>query len=97
MWGRRVIRTRQRQSISFRLLSGAGLVGIDKSDQDGTNWVSKARDFFNVRNGQLVYLNNYSSHSGGDWWYDLMPNVYFHQLRWLFTDAAPDFAPQLSR
>jgi hypothetical protein len=50
-----------------------------------------------VRNGQLVYLNNYSSHSGGDWWYDLMPNVYFHQLRWLFTDAAPDFAPQLSR
>lgn len=73
---------------------GAGLVGIDKSDQDGTNWVSKARDFFNVRNGQLVYLNNYSAHSGGDWWYDLMPNVYFHQLRWLYPDAAPDFAPQ---
>lgn len=37
-------------------------------------------DFFNARNGQNVYLNNFSSRSGSDWWYDVMPNVYFYQL-----------------
>ncbi|MFO7617131.1 MAG: LamG-like jellyroll fold domain-containing protein [Bacteroidales bacterium] len=73
---------------------GAGLIGINKSDQDGMNWAAKARDFFNLRNGQMVYLNNYSARSGSDWWYDLMPNVYFHQLRWLYPDAAPEFSQQ---
>lgn len=37
-------------------------------------------DFFNAKNGQNVYLNNFSATSGNDWWYDLMPNVYFYQL-----------------
>lgn len=37
-------------------------------------------DFYNVRNGENVYLNGFSSKSGKDWWYDVMPNVYFYQL-----------------
>ncbi|MDZ4715999.1 MAG: LamG-like jellyroll fold domain-containing protein [Cytophagales bacterium] len=61
-------------------LVGASLVGLDKANQSGTNWVLKAKDFFNSANGQNVYLNGYSSSSGGDWWYDLMPNVFFYQL-----------------
>ncbi|MDE6528840.1 MAG: hypothetical protein K2L78_07330, partial [Muribaculaceae bacterium] len=42
--------------------------------------VEGVMDFFNAKNGQNVYLNNFSATSGKDWWYDLMPNVYFYQL-----------------
>lgn len=42
--------------------------------------VEGVMDFFNAANGQNVYLNNFSARSGKDWWYDLMPNVYFYQL-----------------
>jgi hypothetical protein len=73
---------------------GASLVGIDKSNQGGRNWVSMAKDFFNLRNGQNVYLNNYSTTSGSDWWYDVMPNIFFYQLRSLYPDAAPEFEAQ---
>jgi hypothetical protein len=59
---------------------GSTLVGIDKSNQNGVNWVIKAKDFFNKSNGQDVYLNSYSVFSGKDWWYDVMPNLYFYQL-----------------
>jgi hypothetical protein len=75
---------------------GASLVGIDKSNQDGMNWVAMSKDFFNLQNGQNVYLNNYSTVSGSDWWYDLMPNVYFYQLQALYPDAAPEFSGQFS-
>ena len=61
-------------------LVGASLAGIDKSNQNGINWVLKAKDFFNKANGQNVYLNGSSSASGSDWWYDVMPNVFFYQL-----------------
>ncbi len=75
---------------------GASLTGIDKSNQNGTNWVAKAKDFFNLNNAQNVYLNNYSTTSGNDWWYDVMPNVYFYQLRSLYPAAAPEFNNQFT-
>lgn len=59
---------------------GATLVGKDKSNQAGVNWVLKTKDFFNKKNQQNIYLNNYSGTSGNDWWYDVMPNVFFYQL-----------------
>jgi hypothetical protein len=74
-------------------LVGATLVGIDKSNQEGVNWVLKAKDFYNKKNGQLVYLNGYSTTSGGDWWYDVMPNVYFYQLYDQYP-TTPDFQDQ---
>lgn len=43
-------------------------------------------DFYNLKNKESVYLNNFSSKSGGDWWYDVMPNVYFYQLYHLTED-----------
>lgn len=73
---------------------GASLAGVDKSNQNGMNWVAMAKDFYNKKNGQNVYLNNYSTKSGSDWWYDVMPNVYFYQLRNLYPDAAPEFGSQ---
>ncbi len=63
---------------------GATLMGIDKSNQNGIDWTSKTKDFFNRANGQNVYLNGWSTASGNDWWYDLMPNVYFYQLYALY-------------
>lgn len=75
---------------------GASLVGIDKSNQNGENWVTKAKDFFNLENGQNVYLNGYSTTSGGDWWYDMMPNVYFYQLQHLYPNAAAEFSTQFT-
>jgi hypothetical protein len=67
---------------------GATLVGINKSDQNGINWAIKANDFFNKANGQNVYLNGYATTSGNDWWYDVMPNVYFYQLYSHYPDLA---------
>ncbi len=61
-------------------LVGASLVGIDKSNQFGMNWILYSQDYFNRANGELIYLNNRGGSSGGDWWYDMMPNIYFLQL-----------------
>lgn len=74
-------------------LVGATLAGIDKSDHNGVNWTIKSKDFFNLANGQNVYLNGYSATSGSDWWYDLMPNVFFYQLSSLYP-GDPDFKDQ---
>ncbi len=73
----------------------ASLVGIDKSNQFGNNWVLKTKDFFNKANGQNVYLNSYSGASGSDWWYDLMPNVFFYQLYSLYPNTQ-DFNTQFT-
>lgn len=75
---------------------GASLMGIDKSNQMGHNWVATVADFFNMKNGQNVYLNNYSTISGSDWWYDVMPNVYFYQLYSLYPSGFPGFSYQFA-
>ncbi|WP_160143730.1 LamG-like jellyroll fold domain-containing protein [Chryseolinea soli] len=74
---------------------GATLVGIDKSNQNGVNWAIKVKDFFNKANGQNVYLNGYATTSGSDWWYDVMPNVYFYQLYSQYPTLT-DFNEQLT-
>ncbi|MEO6132124.1 MAG: laminin G, partial [Saprospiraceae bacterium] len=61
-------------------LVGATLVGVDKTNQYGMNWVLMSQDYFNKNNGENLYLNNIGGHSGADWWYDMMPNVWFYQL-----------------
>lgn len=74
-------------------LVGASLAGVDKRDQFGENWVRMARDFFNSKNGENIYLNNYSGSSGNDWWYETMPNVFFYQLYDLYPETS-DFDQQ---
>jgi hypothetical protein len=59
---------------------GASLVGVDKSNQSGTNWVQMCQEWFNKANGENVYLNSAGSPTGDDWWYETMPNVFFYQL-----------------
>jgi hypothetical protein len=72
---------------------GAGLAGIDKSNQNDMNWVLMCREWFNKTNGQNVYLNSPSSSTGDDWWYETMPNVFFYQLYSQYP-STPEFSGQ---
>ena len=74
---------------------GATLVGVDKSDQNGINWVLMCEEFFNHRPEENVYLNGPVSASGSDWWYDTMPNVFFYQLYSLYPHTG-DFDYQFT-
>ena len=76
-------------------LVGASLVGIDKSDQNGYNWVLMAEEFFNRRPEENVYLNLPITTSGDDWWYETMPNVFFYQLYDLYPGTG-DFEHQFT-
>lgn len=71
-------------------LVGATLAGVDKTNQFGRNWLLMSQDFFNKANGENLYLNNASTSSGNDWWYDMMPNIYFYQLYDLYPDMGGD-------
>lgn len=73
---------------------GATLVGIDKSNQNGFDWVLGCEEWFNRRPEENVYLNGPTAQSGDDWWYALMPNVFFYQLYDLYPGTG-DFDFQL--
>ncbi len=75
---------------------GASLVGIDKSNRNGMNFVLMCEEWFNKTNGELVYLNHPSSSTGDDWWYETMPNVFFYQLYDLYP-AVGDFDYQFRK
>ena len=68
-------------------LLGAGLVGIDKTNQDGKNYVKMIQNYFNAANGWNIMMNNTNPSVallgggyGRDWWYDVFPNVLFYGL-----------------
>jgi hypothetical protein len=65
---------------------GAALVGIDKSNQNGYNWVSMCQEWFNKKDGLLVFQNGADGQTTDDWWYETMPNVFFYQLYSLFPN-----------
>ncbi len=73
---------------------GASIVGIDKSNQAGTNWVVMGEEWFNGADGQNVYLNTPSSGTGDDWWYETMPNVFAFQIASLYPSTG-DFGARI--
>ncbi|MDO8368413.1 MAG: LamG-like jellyroll fold domain-containing protein [Saprospiraceae bacterium] len=77
-------------------LVAASLVGADKTNQFGRNWLLMSQDFFNKANGENIYLNNAGASSGGDWWYDMMPNVFFYQLYDLYPNLGTEANVQFS-
>lgn len=66
---------------------GATLVGIDKSNQNGYNFVLMSEEWFNRRLSQNVYKNHPVDDSGDDFWYITMPNVFFYQLASLYPST----------
>jgi hypothetical protein len=66
---------------------GASLVGIDKSDQDGRDWVRMCQSYFNADNGTRIFQDytrggTLAPGAGPSWsfWYDLLPNILFFAL-----------------
>lgn len=72
---------------------GATLAGIDKSNQNGYNWVEMCQEWFNKNNGLMVYKNHPDDQTSDDWWYETMPNVFFYQLYSLYPNTG-DFHNQ---
>ena len=66
---------------------GATLSGINKTNQFDHNWVLMSEDFFNHRVDENIYLNNPTTNSGHDWWYETMPNIFFYQLNALYPNT----------
>jgi len=73
----------------------ASLAGIDKSNQNGNNWVLMCEEYFNRRPEQNVYLNHPVASTGSDWWYETMPNVFFYQLYDMYPNTG-DFEYQFT-
>ena len=65
---------------------GATLVGIDKSQQNGHDYVAMLKNYFNKDNGWQVIQNftNKGAHIGGgygnDFWYEVHNNVLFYSV-----------------
>ena len=72
---------------------GASLVGIDKSSQQGLNYVSMLKNYFNKETGWNIMMNNTAPEVamlgggyGRDWWYDVYPNVLFYAIWDMYPD-----------
>ncbi|MBI3578642.1 MAG: laminin G, partial [Ignavibacteriales bacterium] len=76
-------------------VTSAALVGIDKRNQNGSNWALMCEEYFNKRPSENVYLNRPVAKSGNDWWYETMPNVFFYQLYHFYPDVG-DFKNQFT-
>ena len=76
---------------SLGALLSAGLVGIDKTNQENYNYVKMVQNYFNSDNGWNIMMNNTSGEIamlgggyGRDWWYDVFPNVLYYAVSDLF-------------
>lgn len=76
---------------------GATLVGLNKSDQKGLNYVRMLKNYFNKDTGWDIMMNNTAPEVallgggyGRDWWYDVYPNVLFYAIVDQYP-SEPDF------
>jgi hypothetical protein len=79
---------------SLTCILGAGLVGIDKTHQNGYNYVKMVQNYFNTDNGWNIMMNNtcpevakLGGGYGRDWWYDVLPNVLYYAICDIFPDV----------
>ncbi len=76
---------------SLEALISAGLLGIDKTNQHGFNYVKMVQNYFNTGNHWNIVMNNtcpeVALNGGGygrDWWYDVFPNVLYYAVADLY-------------
>jgi len=79
---------------SLNSLISAGLMGIDKTNQNGFNYVKMAQNYFNSTNKWNIVMNNTNpgvALAGGgygrDWWYDVYPNVLYYGVAAIFPNV----------
>ena len=72
---------------SLAALLGGGLVGIDKTSQNGYNYVKMVQNYFNSDNGWNIVMNNtcpevalLGGAYGRDWRYEDIPNVLYYAV-----------------
>jgi hypothetical protein len=63
---------------------GASLTGIDKSNQNGKDWVSMIMNYYSPENG--VYLNNVPGRTGETFWYEILPNILFYRVAYHYPN-----------
>lgn len=73
---------------------GASMVGIDKTNQQGLDFVRMAHSYFNSADGENLYLNRLETHTGQTFWYELYPNILAWQLH-AAVPKAPGFNTRL--
>ncbi len=71
----------------------ATLVGINKSNQNGYNWVEMCENWYNIDTEQFIYLNGKHTRTGS-FWYDLLPNLLFYQLAYYYPETG-DFQNEI--
>lgn len=76
------------------VLSGT-LIGIDKSNQNGLNYVAMLKNYFNRATGWDIMQNNTNPTAGAagggyarDWWYDVFPNLMFYAIADRYADES---------
>ncbi|RYJ44202.1 hypothetical protein [Flavobacterium beibuense] len=66
---------------------GATLIGIDKTNDRGIDYVGMLKNYFNSETGWDIMMNNtcpevalLGGGYGRDWWYDVYPNLLFYAI-----------------
>jgi len=79
---------------SYNSIISAGLLGIDKTNQHGYNFVKMSQNYFNSTTKWNIVMNNTNPEvamAGGgygrDWWYDVYPNVLYYGVAALFPNV----------
>jgi hypothetical protein len=79
---------------SLNSLVSAGLLGVDKTNQHGYDFVKMAQNYFNSDTKWNIVMNNTNpavAMAGGgygrDWWYDVYPNVLYYGVAALYPDV----------
>ena len=67
-------------------LISASLLGIDKSDVNGIDYVTMVRNFYQKSNGVNLVLDKTKTHGGGSFWYDIWPTLSFNMLVDLYPE-----------
>ena len=75
-------------------LYASTLVGIDKSDQNGYNYIRMCQNYFNSATGWNIVMNNTCPEAGAlgggygrDFWYDIYPNMLFYALGYHYPEV----------
>lgn len=66
---------------------GATLVGIDKSNHDGRDYVRMMHGYYTSASGENQFLNRPESRTGGSFWYQTYPNLLAWKLASLYPEA----------
>jgi len=61
-------------------LISASLLGIDKSNVNGVDYVTMIRQFFNKANGNNLILNGLNRKAGETFWYEIWPAMAYSML-----------------